>query len=809
MDEWSQLLVASLLHDIGKFWQRTGEPHSEAYVAFDEQVYGRHGAHAKWSADFIERWLPGWKPAAWPALTHHRPQDSLAKLVALADWLSSGERDDQDIPPQARSKQLLSVFSRVRLEAREPPPAWLPLRPLRVEAETIFPLAQPSSPPQEQAAYQELWRSFVDEVSRVPPELSFEARFQTLLALLQKYTWCVPSAYWGTVPDVSLYDHSRATCALAAALYRSGLGEPEADALLAQQGDTWRAERLALVSGDVTGVQRFIYTITAKSAARGLRGRSFYLQLLTEAIARWLLRELQLPLANLLYAGGGRFYLLTHRLEADHLADLRRRLDHLLLHAHEGDLYVALAHLPVRFEQFRSREFSEAWAALHQELAVQKQRKFGSLEPSEQAEFLFAPRGGGGEEQPCSVCRREGEWASAEPPEQRKCTLCASFEELGAELRRARWLCLVEIPPVFPAHRARAYQDALRALGFELVLVEDDADLSRRVTRESGALLRVDDTDFLTQEALAVARQRQSVALGFAFLANVVPLDRDGSVVELARIAAAAQGAKRLGILRLDVDDLGRIFALGLGQQMTLSRLASLSTLLRLYFEGWLAALAHRHNQEGPHVYIVYAGGDDVFAVGSWNRILELGQEIRGDFHRFTGGHPDLHLSAGIALVAEDYPLYQAAEEARDALEAAKARSQDGRVVKNAVTFLGQTMDWERFSQAAAQVDRLVRLIEEEGVPRSLVQVLKVAARHYEDARQQAHGRGRLRPGQLVYGRWMWLLAYALARLAERHQDAAGPLRSLESSLKEVTVAESLGVISRWAELSTRKEDER
>jgi CRISPR-associated protein Csm1 len=805
MDEWSQLLVSSLLHDLGKFWQRTGEPHSAGYAHFDEQTYGRHGAHAKWSADFIECMLPDWKPATWAVLTHHRPQVPLAALVALADRLSAGERDDEETLSQASSKQSLSIFSRLRLEEGEPPLAWLPLRPLRIEEGSVFPLAQPLAAPREQAAYQELWRGFEGEVRQIPSGLTFEARFQTLLALLQKYAWCVPSAYWGTVPDVSLYDHSRTTCALAAALSRSGISAAEVDALLAGTGDAWQAERLALVAGDITGVQRFIYTITAKGAARGLRGRSFYLQLLTEAIARWLLRELQLPSVNLLYAGGGRFYLLTHRLERGQLADLRRQLDHLLLQAHGGDLYVALAHMPLRFEQFERGQFREPWTQLHQELNVQKQRKFGSLEPAEQAALLFAPRGGGGEEQPCSVCRRDGEWASAEVDELHKCTLCASFEELGAELCKARWLFLRETAPVFPSQPARTYRDALRGLGLELVFVDDDTNLPQAVRGGPGLLLRLDETDFLVPPALEVARQHQSVALGFTFLANVVPLDR--SVVEFARIATAAKGIERLGVLRLDVDDLGRVFGLGFGQRMTLSRVASLSSLLRLYFEGWLAELARRHNREGPHIYIVYAGGDDVFAVGSWDRIATLGQEIQRDFHRFTGGHPDLHLSAGIALVAEDYPLYQAAEEAREALEAAKARSENGRVVKNAVTFLGQTMGWDRFAQVAQQVEFLVQLIEREGVPRSVLQVLKVAARHYEEARAQASQHGRFRAGQLVYGRWMWLLAYALARLAERHERAAGELRSLELALREPASAESLGVISRWAELATRKEE--
>jgi CRISPR-associated protein Csm1 len=47
-----------------------------------------------------------------------------------------------------------------------------------------------------------------------------------------------------------------------------------------------------LVGGDITGIQRFIYTISSKGAAKSLRGCSAYLNLLCDAIAEWLRRKL-------------------------------------------------------------------------------------------------------------------------------------------------------------------------------------------------------------------------------------------------------------------------------------------------------------------------------------------------------------------------------------------------------------------------------------------------------------------------------------------------------------------------------------
>jgi len=298
--------------------------------------------------------------------------------------------------------------------------------------------------------------------------------------------------------------------------------------------------------------------------------------------------------------------------------------------------------------------------------------------------------------------------------------------------------------------------------------------------------------------------------LGFTLLANVVPLDADGSVMEFERIAASATGADGLGVLRMDVDDLGLVFAQGLAQHLSLSRLASLSSGLRLFFEGWLAELARQRCRTGTPIYLVYAGGDDVFAVGPWSEMASFALTVREDFRRFAGGNPSLHLSAGIAVVPSFAPLYQAAEEAKDALEAAKTRSANGRVVKDAVTFLGQTLSWDQFTAVRQRVEELRTSVERQGVPRALLQQLAAIGHLYEEACNAARQRGTYRAGQLVYGRWLWLATYVLSRAAERLNEQAAAraqLERLRTDLRTPLVAETLRLTARWAELVTRKEE--
>lgn len=817
MDTYQLVVLAALLHDLGKFWQRTGQRHGPGYEAFGEADYGPHGAHAKWSADFIERYLPAeWRAAASGALFHHQPRDYVTKLVTAADWLSSGERDDTDVQAGQQASQLLSVCSHLTLQdgPRRATPHFFGLEPLAVVESALFPRPGPLSEGERRAAYARLWQAFTAELGRVPRG-AFDAYLETLYHLLQKYTWCVPSAYYRSLPDVSLFDHGRTTAAIAAALYRGGTTEAELDALLHHDEAAWRQERLTLLGGDISGVQAFLYTITAKGAAKGLRGRSFYLQLLGEAIARWLVRELELSLPNLVYVGGGRFYLLTQRLDEQRLARLRRELDERLLRCHPGELYVALAAAPVRGVDLRvGPRVSELWAELGRELNERKRRKFADLPPGKLYGAVFAPSGEGGPEPGCAVCRREGPYAAPAPDEEeRKCALCLSLEALGAELREAEYLYLGQVEPALPSAAAGDFEDALRAFGLLARLFADEAELRRHAAKLGrGALLALRSTDFVAEATLAACRAAgEGLSLGFYLLANVTPL-KDGEIADFADLAAASRGVRRLGVLRMDVDDLGAIFARGLGEHATLSRVASLSFLLRLYFEGWLAELARRRNRaeqgEAAHVYTIYSGGDDLFVVGAWDQVAELALEVRRDFGRFVGQNPDLHLSGGIALEEEKFPLYQAAEHAGEALERAKAREQDGRVAKDALDFLGHTAAWASAEAARERARELVGLVERGGAPRALVHTLARIYRLYLDELERPRRpRAARRDDQVPYGRWMWLSAYLLTRIAERLRAPwDGQVRGLQAELLRSDGVRTLGLAARWAELQLRKE---
>jgi len=863
------LQLAALLHDLGKFWQRTGEPRPPLARELEDLAVGRHGAHARWSAAFIQGHVPQpWHTAAWPALTHHLPAagDRLARLVAAADRLAAAERRELEEEGEVRGpQQLRSILAGVagpETGWRFPATSWYyPLCPLgSYTRETLFPSQTPLQEEPCRQAYRRLWEGFLREHQHLPRE-PFAAYFTSLYFLLQKYTWCIPSAYYRAEPDVSLFDHARITCALATCLWLDQTPEDELEALLhpAEEGEAIRRERFLLVGGDVSGVQRFLYTISSQGALRGLRGRSFYLQLLAQAIVRRLLRAWGLSLPHLIYEGGGHFYLLAPLRARETLPALRRELSQALVETHRGALFVALDAVPLSATHLlKPAELTEGFRRLAEQLNAAKRRKGSELPLAYLEERLFTPQPGGGpEHRACRVCRGEIDDAPTEPPAdpddpQRKCPLCRGLEELGDRLRRGSSLLLweIEAPPpaahpagasgtgsghgqelaLAPAIPGGGWQRALRWLGLEAMVLRPGQPLrpDQRPVVPPGAqatLLRLQDADFEAAHKEAATLGLPHAAIGFHLLAQATPLstEQPDAVADFEELASSSTGIKRLGYLRADMDNLGQIILRGLCQadaagqpiaqsdRASLSRRAALSFSLRLFFEGWLSTLCDAYNPRArstpsgapagsDRLYLIYGGGDDLFLAGAWDAVAKAAAEIAQTLREFAGHNPAVHLSAGIALRPPKYPLYRVAEEAGETLEAAKRL--DG---KDAISLLSWPLPRESYAHARDLAEELagaVRGLQVEA-PRALLQL---AVRLCRQAAEEHAQRGLPRT-QVAWGRWMWQGAYQLARLRERRPELAPLAERVRASLVDAGQFWELMVAAAWADLLVRADE--
>lgn len=719
----------------------------------------------------------------------------------------------------SQQRQRVSIFTRIFHPQTPAARRYVALAPLSTDK--LLPQEATADPA---VAYQQLQTSLTTALV-ASQTLPREAYLIRAADILRRYTWCLPSPYdpHADEPALSLYDHSRIVAALAPCY------QPDSDN---------KTNIATLISGDISGIQAFIYTITARGAINGLRGRSFYLQLLTDAVASYVLQEWHLPTTSLIYAGGGHFYILVPGDRSQQIGDLQERITRKLWR-HHRDLYVGLGHTVLDAADLAADRFPQVWQRVGKSVSQAKSRRFSELGTT-MYDNLFQPDAhgrGGDKTTECRVCHYEGRDPEAEfEVDQdrlddefdpiRKCLMCVSLEELGSDLRHAHYVLKQQITPQTAVTRTD-WQAALAEFGLEYSLYSDKQIASIPFSASRAELWALSDTAL---EAVAGTNGRLPIRLHY--LVNETPIvktaDRDlfqqdpnisdedkqfklGDVKSFSLIQYQAQGIKRLGVLRMDVDDLGSIFQRGFGSHSGLVQTAALSSAISLYFEAWVGRLMRAVDRDGRDVlYAIYSGGDDLFIVGAWDLLPELAHRIAGDLQIYAAGNPRIHASAGITLHGGKFPLYQAASTAEAALEAAKGHEVNGRR-KNAFTFLDRTFAWLDYDDIAADQAKLIELVDRKEIGRSLLQHML-----HLDNMYQTHVAAQIKAGAtdptIYWGRGHWLHAYQMSRLAERlRKDGGDNLRGEILDLRDKLRHDNfkniqvVGLSARWAELATRQ----
>ena len=839
-----KLALAGLLHDIGKFAQHAGV---ELPKVWDDQAKKNYDyKHAFLTHNFVSTYSPN-DVAEW-ASKHHIPTKPEERLIRLADQLSSGEysstaSSQKENNRETHPKQLRSIYDSLTIQDEITPEiALYPLKKLRLKDEVVFPMPEEEKADQVRKAYQQLWRGFTTDVEKLETNQDTPTYIENMLELMKQYTWSVPVARGDTVPDISLYDHNRMTAALAVCLDDLPSGKVKAiqtardtgylnpKELSSQQEKLLQEEPVALlVGGDISGVQDFIYSITSKRAAKTLRGRSFYLQLLTEAILRYTLAELDLPYTNVIYAGGGHFFLLAPPSAADQLLALKRSITEKMLHYHGTRLYFALGATQVPADGFNKGEFPTYWAQMHSDIAKAKRQRYTELGDDLYTEIFTPPQHGGNEENTCAVCGEERK-GTKEIDEVKVCPMCDSFaEEIGKNLPYSDFVILGLGDP---DELLNAQDDAdgnalsvLRSFGVEVGWSKSFGKPETESPIQSDhvncaiiwALDDVEKFPNLPSHLPTVKKTHYTV--------NLVPKNKYDYIMPFDDIIKEkSKGLPRLGVLRMDVDNLGNIFKFGFRGKnkhhghkkeqniATLTRLSALSFQTSLFFEGWIKEICHRVDENS--IYAVYAGGDDIFLIGPWYQMPRLAHTITTELYRYTNHHPGIHLSGGMTFIHGKYPVYQAADNAGDAESIAKAV--DG---KNAFHFLGEICLWDDFVsleqkykdilKLAGPKDKTLNLEEEIGKeplagPNAIIQILRdLYAEKLEKQRKN---------DAVFWGSWMWHGDYRLHRLADRqrkdgHPTYAKGIDAIRNDLDD-SFYESLeqwALTARWAELRMRK----
>lgn len=207
-------------------------------------------------------------------------------------------------------------------------------------------------------------------------------------------------------------------------------------------------------------------------------------------------------------------------------------------------------------------------------------------------------------------------------------------------------------------------------------------------------------------------------------------------------LAARAEGAPLWGVLRADVDNLDIRFR----RIQSIEEHVQLSVLYKQFFAGELEVLCSMP-EFWRKVTVLYAGGDDFAACGSWDALIQLGREMQRLFRRFSEeylkdfpGAEGKTISMALALAPEpDCRLESVYEEAGRMLEAAKCTSRD------CFSLLGRVLEWRQLHSATDLKDIMVRVVREFG---GSTQFLRELASFYREDASAPYWRPR-REGEL------------------------------------------------------------
>lgn len=732
MDE-KIIQLAALLHDIGKFWQRAGEK----------------GKHSEIGNRFIKMYIPEqWQGCAGLVSVHHDTAaytsegfDQLKRVIS-GDWLSSKERKEREEGETAdvKATPLISIFSKIGIGKGGLPPEYsYPVKNLTLDRNILFPKKAEKGDLSEN--YKVLWNNFIKEVDKIKTITDFDAYFNTLYYILQKYTWGVPSAAYRSEADISLFDHLKTTCAFVSCLgnlevtyCKAMVKSLKNESLNEEEKSELNDNKFLLIGGDISGIQKFIYSISSpeearKGMAKRLRGRSFYLNLLNDAIATHIISRLGLPQTNLLWCGGGHFTILAPCNEnvIAGLEKIKKDINTHLLEEFDGALALALDWIEASSNDF------EDFSALKERLSVKTNRSKRRKFVSNLSVDLFKPRG---EviNKVCAVCGMKSKGTF--------CERCEEHKEIGGAIAKAKYILKIE-------GSGLSNCDVIEFdVGYSFV--ESGDEIARKVKKIGGQIsqiqiLRLNNTDFLEDDVFNQLKGLQiPVSLGFSFLGNVVPLYR-GSTLDFGDIADLSKGDSKLGILKMDVDNLGKIFASGLSKEdRTISRISTLSSMLDVFFGGYSNKIAMKHcvyanlcddcakkvdgkkreikiepgekvydiepefeeklcnnckseNNRISKIYMVYSGGDDLLTVGPWDTIIEFGKDIQDDFKDFTCNNESLNISGGVFICGAKYPVGRAISIADDNLDLAKSHliEENDKAMKNSIALFNECVCWD------------------------------------------------------------------------------------------------------------------
>ena len=807
-----QIALAGLLSGIGDFVERAAsrQQECESYTEFaldemvqflpsqsntgsDQSTEATHNALAKLvlsqeNPDTLLHWIVDAARKAAYGQSHDR--SSVSKLSKSAE--QALHLNPYTTRLNCLFEQISSTDSNSYKKELKPSSYQYSLSPYSLES--IFPVDSRSAEPTDKIIghrqYVDLWEKFKSSCGLIPNSHKgiLPLWLDSFTSLLMTIAHAIPSkSNEGIHTNTSLYDHSRVVAALTVALWKfhkGRQGNDEVEIRTLKQGADWNEDKFLFIQGDLSGIQNFIFATGGKStkyAAKLLRGRSFYVSLLSECAALRILEELDLPPTSQVLNAAGKFTIVAPNSEAtvSKLLALRKVFDEWFLKFTYGQTGISIAWTAASCADLEKGEgddssFRKLLRKLFGELDESKFRRFdlcgeNSPDPIINSDYLSAY-------QKYGLCEIDGHL----PADHRPGSGNTFYPEISLSQLAADQLRVGEIiVQTQEDNRIYISKKKLRDPNLERLNLDlfgfwvafantgENLELSGE-SLDKVELLRVWDFSMPSDPAKAFFN-------GFA-RRNVngwVPSDHSG-VRDFESIADANEGIAALMTLKGDVDNLGAIFQQSL-KFCSLTDWVTLSRQMDAFFTVYLPYLCQT---KFTNSYTVFAGGDDFMLIGPWAQQIRLADQMRKDFARYVANNSAISFSAGLAMTKPNIPIRYLASLSEEAVEMSKSHKSDDSE-KNAVTCFGQTVDWKSFSSMLQAQERIQQLAAQGKLSTSYFYSLLQFAEMEESLNFDAA------PKSIRNALWRSQFFYRTSRLLEQNVKQPSERKEILNSLVE------------------------
>ena len=745
------LQIGALLHDIGKIVRRAGK--------------GGKNRHSKAGSDYLEnRELLDKEKyrEVYDMIKYHHNEEineklkqndklddsSLAYLVYEADNIASGvdrvkydgDEGDKKQVKKNEGLPLNSIFNKLNIQKNNIEKNFKSLKYDRLSFNI------PKKKIDEKKIEKE---EYLDNVLKQLKEDLEEMKQKNILtpeklnSVLEESCIYFPSSSYVDYPDVPYYDHVKLTAAVAVCMYiydmeKENNRDYKNKYFKKSQKKEREKTKFLFVSGEFTGIQNFIYTITSRMAMKSLRGRSFYLELFIEHIIDEILEALNLSRVNLIYSAGSQFYMLLPNVPKtiEILENYKKIVNDFLLKELGTSVYYEISHTETSAEELGNK-LSEN---IKKENQIKEIFKRNSIETSrkklnryseKQLEKIFDEDSDlnkiYNDTKECVICKKSEKEEILIKNSQNEsngnieiCDSCKNYIKLGRDISKS----FHQKRTFFMEKNCEENSSKLKFPKYpkgSVEIVFKNFETVEEVEKESDKFYRF----YSINDDYFGKGNSRNIKIGNYNIKSTNE-EKENSLVEFTELVKKSKGIERLAVLRADIDNLGTLFQTGFEDRrfinidgekepykfVRFSKTVVLSRYLSDFFKRVINLILERKNlideknelfkeycniitertkekTEGRNIVLVYSGGDDVFAIGTWNDIIEFSVDLRTAFKEFSSDR--VTLSAGIGFFDENYPIFQMAQKTGELEKLAKSYNENeiGKTTKDAIALFG------------------------------------------------------------------------------------------------------------------------